>query len=136
MVSKELEDKILDSIDDNCLGVIWFTAEPITTVTPVHHTFNYLVDGRISIFIEHSKISEINLGVNNYFITSNFKKPFIIFNSNIKNEFSKNDFEDFKMILEKLDNTENKKLFVVYPNNYKVPDVISKSKFEIETLAY
>ncbi|WP_034732095.1 hypothetical protein [Bacteriovorax sp. Seq25_V] len=136
MTSRELEDKILSSIDDNCLGVIWFTEEPITTVTPVHQTFNYLVDGRISIFLEHSKVSEIKLDVNNYFITSNFKKPFIIFNANTKNTFSKNDFEDFKMILEKLDNAENKKLFVVYPESYKIPDIISKSKFEIESLSY
>lgn len=128
---QNLNEELLKQIDENTHGIIWFTKETISTVTNLHSTFNYLVDGKISKFIDYSKDSNIDLTANNFFITKNFNTPVIIMNSYIQTKFTKNDLEDFKMIIEKFDKKQETKLLVIGPTEFKIPEIIQKSGFKI-----
>ena len=129
--------KILNHIEPETVGVIWFSEQALDQPQEIHNIFDYVVDGRLSKFSEHAK--ELNITTqneNNFFISNNFDSPFILFNSHVDKDFSKNDFEDFKMILEKLGSHENKNLAVVAPSNFRLPELIKKSRFNLSVLEY
>lgn len=131
-----INENLLQSIDENTYGVIWFTKETINTPTNLHATFDYLLDGKVSKFIEYATSSNIDTKNNNFFITKNFNNPVIIMNSHIETKFSKNDLEDLKMIIKKIDTKADSKLLVIIPHDFKVPEVISKSDFKITSFPY
>lgn len=131
-----INESLLKCIDENTFGVIWFTKETINTPTTLHATFDYLLDGKVSKFIEYAKSSNIDTKINNFFITKNFNSPVIIMNSHIETKFSKNDLEDLKMIIKKIDTNEDSKLLVIIPDDFKVPEIISKSDFKIISFPY
>lgn len=136
----QLYDKILDHIDSDTVGVIWFSRVPLGSSeekSDIHYVFDYLVDGRLSQFVEFTAENNIETeNENNFFMSNNFNSSFILFNSSVNKEFSKKDFEDFKMILKNLDENKSKSLSVIYPEGFKVPTLITKSEFQVNELSY
>jgi hypothetical protein len=133
----ELYDTILAHINTDTVGVIWFSDKTLSETSEVSNVFDYIVDGQLREFAEFAHENNIEtVNENNFFISNNFDSPFILLNSCTTNEFSKKDFEDFKMILSKLGNHQNKNLAVIYPKSFELPKVVKKSDFTIRELAY
>ncbi|OIQ19156.1 MAG: hypothetical protein BM556_07675 [Bacteriovorax sp. MedPE-SWde] len=136
-MNSELYNNILAHINTDTVGVIWFSESTLSEPTEVNEIFDYIVDGQLREFVEFTKENNIETEKeNNFFISHNFDSPFILFNTCISHEFSKKDFNDFKMILSKLGNHSQKNLAVIYPKSFKLPEVVKKSDLTIREFSY
>jgi hypothetical protein len=136
-MSKELYQQVLSKVGPNTIGAIWFSENSIIEDSRVHAVFDYLVDGGIKKFIKYLHDSHLDPQTeNNFFISDNFDHPFIVFNTCVKKDFSKQDFQDFKMILDKHDLDHNKNILVVHPKGHTLPKIIQESNLEFSEINF
>ena len=130
-------DKILSLISPHTTGVFWIEDKGLDKSSVRVRVFNYLLDGQLDNFLEHSKKNSLSLEFKtNFFITKNFDSTIIISNFNASSVLSKEDLDSLEVLINKMNERVDKNILFIHPKKFKMPQIIKNRQFNITSYTF